>query len=90
MLAIPYFNRRARIVPNPYHIYNNISAIVTRDGRDRHIRWFDAALQDGNGKVIHLLKIGYDVANFRQVKEDWKYTQEWMAGLERKHREHEG
>ncbi len=69
------------------NIHSNISTIVASDGRDRHIRWFDTVLRDGNHKVTHLLKIGYDVTGRRQA-EDWRNVQEQIAALEQKCLEH--
>ncbi len=51
------------------HIHSNIGTIVTRDGQDRYIRWFDVAVRDDHHKVTHLLKMGYDVTDVRQARQ---------------------
>jgi len=39
----------------------NVNAIVTRDGRERTIAWYDKTLKNPDGKVVGLLCIGLDI-----------------------------
>ncbi|MEZ6129016.1 MAG: PAS domain S-box protein [Planctomycetaceae bacterium] len=45
----------------------NVSVILTRDGREREIEWYDAPLTDADGKLIGLLCSGQDVTENRQL-----------------------
>lgn len=45
----------------------NINQIVTRDGREREIEWYDKTLEDMNGNAVGLLAIGQDVTERRQA-----------------------
>ncbi len=46
----------------------NINAIVTKDGREREIEWYDKTLKDINGNVIGLLAVGQDVTERIKVE----------------------
>ena len=39
----------------------NMNAILTRDGKEQLIAWYDTTLRDSNGKLTALLAIGHDV-----------------------------
>jgi len=39
----------------------NVNAIVTRDGRERQIEWYDKTLKDGQGGTLGLLAVGQDI-----------------------------
>jgi PAS domain S-box-containing protein len=39
----------------------NVNAIVTNDGRERMISWYDKTIKNQNGKVTGLLSIGIDI-----------------------------
>lgn len=39
----------------------NVNPILTRDGREREIEWYDAPLTDADGNVIGLLCMGQDI-----------------------------
>jgi PAS domain S-box-containing protein len=39
----------------------NVGPILTRDGRELLVEWYDKTLEDGNGNVTGLLSIGRDV-----------------------------
>ncbi len=41
----------------------NLNAIVTRDGEERLIAWYDTTLQDPTGALTALLAIGHDVTD---------------------------
>ena len=47
----------------------HINTILTKDGQERFIEWFDETLKDGCGKVVGLLAIGRDVTEQKQSEE---------------------
>ena len=46
----------------------NVNPIVTKDGREREIEWFDKTLKDSNGQTIGLLAIGQDITERKQAR----------------------
>lgn len=46
----------------------NVNPIVTRDGRERKIEWYDKTLKDANGNVVGLLAIGQDVTERKRAE----------------------
>ena len=46
----------------------NVNAILTKDGREREIEWYDHTLRDAQGEVVGLLSIGQDVTARQQVE----------------------
>ena len=48
----------------------NINPIVTKDGREIKVEWFDKALHDNSGKVTGLLSIGQDITKRVRTEED--------------------
>ena len=49
-----------------------VTTILTKDRRARHIEWYDKTLKDDEGGVIGLLAIGQDITERRQVDEKLK------------------
>jgi two-component system cell cycle sensor histidine kinase/response regulator CckA len=47
----------------------NVSPIVTKDGREREIEWYDKTLRDAEGDVVGLLTIGRDITQRQQAEE---------------------
>jgi PAS domain S-box-containing protein len=47
----------------------NINPIVTKDGRERQIEWYDKTLKDAEGNVVGLLSIGQDITERKQAEE---------------------
>ena len=45
-----------------------VNAIVTKDGRERKIEWYDKTLKDADGNVVGLLAIGQDITERVQVE----------------------
>jgi len=39
----------------------NVNPIVTKDGREREIEWYDKTLKSANGTVVGLLSVGQDI-----------------------------
>ena len=48
----------------------NVNPIVTKDGREREIEWYDAPLTDADGRLIGLLCIGLDVTERRMLERE--------------------
>ena len=47
----------------------NVGAIITRDGRERLIEWYDKTLKNADGSVEGLLAIGQDVTERKRAEE---------------------
>ncbi len=64
-----------------------VNPIVTADGEEREISWWDRRLRDSQGRVIGILAIGHDVTDLRQAQERVVQSErlaaigEAMAGL---------
>ncbi len=50
----------------------NVNSIVTKDGSECQIEWYDKTLKDANGNVTGLLAIGLDVTERKQTEEKIK------------------
>jgi PAS domain S-box-containing protein len=50
----------------------NINPIVTKDGRERDIEWFDTTLKDAEGNIVGVLAIGQDVTERKRAEEALK------------------
>ena len=48
----------------------NVDVIVTRDGRERSIEWYDTTLRDAAGAIVGLLATGQDVTELRRMVSD--------------------
>ncbi len=46
----------------------NVSPIVTREGHERQIEWYDKTLKDAHGNTVGLLAIGLDVTERKQAE----------------------
>ncbi len=58
----------------------NVSLIVTRDGRERQIEWYDKTLKDAAGNIVGLLAIGQDITARMRAEENLKrYTRQLTA-----------
>ena len=47
----------------------NVNPIVTKDGRERDIEWFDAPLTDARGELIGVLCTGQDITDRKAAEE---------------------
>jgi len=47
----------------------NVNPIVTRDGREREIEWYDKTLRDVDGNIVGLLAIGQDITERKRLEE---------------------
>jgi len=61
-------------------IRGNINPIVTKDGRERQIDWYNKTLRDDNGNVVGVLSVGQDITERMQAEDELKqYTQHLEA-----------
>ncbi len=51
-------------------VHGNVNPILTKDGREREIEWYDAPLSDSDGQEIGLLCTGHDVTERRQLERE--------------------
>jgi len=54
----------------------NVNPIVTKDGKQRLIEWYDKTLKDNSGNVIGLLAIGQDITERKKMEEELKESEE--------------
>ena len=47
----------------------NVNPIVTKDGRERIIEWYDKTLKDEKGNTVGLLSIGQDITERKRAEE---------------------
>jgi len=57
----------------------NINPIVTRDGKEATIEWFDRTLKDKNGNITGILAIGQDITKRRSIEEQLRQSQKMEA-----------
>jgi two-component system CheB/CheR fusion protein len=48
----------------------NVNPILTKDGREREIEWYDAPLTDAHGRLIGLLCTGLDITERRSLERE--------------------
>jgi PAS domain S-box-containing protein len=60
-------------------IEGNINPIVTRDGKELTIEWFDRTLKDKNGDITGILSIGQDITERRNIEEQLRQSQKMEA-----------
>lgn len=61
----------------------NLNPIVTRDGSQHHIEWYDAELHDAQGRCLGLLAFGVDVTDKIQLRHEAELHREKLAHLYR-------
>jgi len=54
----------------------NINTILTKDGQERDIEWYDKTLKDPRGNVTGLLAIGQDITERKKAEEELKESEE--------------
>jgi PAS domain S-box-containing protein len=59
----------------------NVNPIVTKDGRERKIAWYDKTLKDTNGEVVGVLAVGQDITERIRVEETLRHRNEELAAL---------
>jgi len=47
----------------------NVNPIVTKDGRERQIEWYDKTLKDADGSTLGVLVVGLDITERKQAEE---------------------
>jgi len=58
----------------------NINPIVTKDGRERYVAWWDKMMEDAEGNEVGLLSVGHDVTELKDAQEKLLQT-ERLAGI---------
>ncbi|MCJ7579523.1 MAG: PAS domain S-box protein [Candidatus Aminicenantes bacterium] len=56
--------------------HGNINPIVTKDGEERVIEWYDKTLKDSKGDVIGLLSVGQDITERKKAEKSIKESEE--------------
>jgi PAS domain S-box-containing protein len=57
----------------------NINPIVTGDGKELTIEWFNRTLKDKNGDITGILAIGQDITERRNIEEQLRQSQKMEA-----------
>ena len=55
------------------------NAVVSRDGRERLVEWYNAPLRDASGAVTGVLATGLDVTERRQLEQEFRQAQKMEA-----------
>ncbi len=51
------------------NVRGNVNPIVTKDGTEREIAWWDKTLRDGENRLIGLLAVGHDITDLKRAQE---------------------
>ncbi len=51
------------------HTKGNVNPIVTKDGQERQIEWYDKTLKNADGSITGLLAVGLDITERQQAAE---------------------
>lgn len=57
----------------------NLNSIVTKEGREREIEWYDKTLRDAQGNAVGLLAIGQDISERKRAGEQLAYQAKLLA-----------
>jgi len=49
--------------------HGNVNVIVTREGQERRIEWYDKTLKDNMGNIVGLLAVGQDITERKRAEE---------------------
>ena len=58
--------------------HSNVNPIVTKDGCEREIEWYDKILKDTNGDVVGLLSTGQDITERKQAEEELRISRDYL------------
>jgi PAS domain S-box-containing protein len=61
---------------NDVQTRGNVNPIVTKDGRERIIEWYDKTLKDEKGNTVGLLSTGQDITERRRVEDEIRRAEE--------------
>jgi PAS domain S-box-containing protein len=59
----------------------NVNPIVTKNGLEREIAWYDKTLKDTDGNVIGVLAVGQDITERVRAEETLRHRNEELAAL---------
>ncbi len=59
----------------------NVNSIVTKNGQEREIEWYDKTLKDKEGNIIGVLATGQDITERRRAKESLRESEERFRSL---------
>jgi PAS domain S-box-containing protein len=59
----------------------NVNPIVTKDGHEREIEWFDKTLKDADGNIVGLLAIGQDITERKRAEEALRDANELLEKI---------
>ncbi|MBW8041649.1 MAG: PAS domain S-box protein [Planctomycetes bacterium] len=59
----------------------NINPIITKDGRELEIEWYDKLLKDADGNVVGLLSTGQDITERKRTEEALRESEEQYKEL---------
>jgi len=57
----------------------NVNPIVTRDGRELAIEWYNKTLKDAEGKVSGVLAVGQDITERKRLEEQLRQSEKMRA-----------
>jgi PAS domain S-box-containing protein len=60
-------------------VVGDVNPIVTRDGAEREIEWYDTTLRDAEGAVSGVLAVGLDVTERNRLEERFRQAQKMEA-----------
>jgi|GEM_PF-1943189 len=61
---------------NDIQTRGNVNALVTKDGQERRIEWYDKTLKDREGNIVGLLSIGHDITEREETAKALRTSQE--------------
>lgn len=61
---------------NERHTRGNINPIITKDGHEVFVEWYDETLKDKNGETIGLIAIGQDITERRKAEQERQQAEE--------------
>ena len=62
-------------------VKGNVNPIVTKDGRERQIEWYDNKLEGLDGNPLGLLVVGQDITERMKVEEEFTKQRDFAEGL---------